>query len=95
MQQKTIQQQQSFLEYIANKDRHGNLIITGVQEADKNEEDVTNILSTVAPDIQPLQYTDRRLGDPHKVRLPRPILIEISDGSKHKRNKICENSKIL
>ena len=54
-QQQTIRQQQSFLEYIANKDRHGNLIITGLQEAGKDGERVKHILQTVTPDIRNLE----------------------------------------
>ena len=95
IQQETIRQQQSFLEYIANKDRQGNLIITGLQESDKDDEGLENILRTVAPDIRHLEYNHKRLGNPETARSPRPILIERLNGSRNKRNTLCGKSNTL
>ena len=36
IQQRTIQEQPSFLEYVANKDRQNNLIITGIRESEND-----------------------------------------------------------
>ena len=96
IQQKTIKHQQSFIEFLANKDRRNNLIITGVPEAERDEEAVTDIFEIVVPEIREnLEYEFKRLGDPAKARLPRPILLELLNDSKMKKDVILKNTKKL
>ena len=94
-QQKTIRHQQTFLEYLANKDRSRNLIITGLPETDEDEQNINSIFQNVVPNIQPIDYNYRRLGNTDTARLPRPILVELINNSANKRKIIFENSKIL
>ena len=94
-QQKTIRHQQNFLEYLANKDRSHNLIITGLLEADEDEQSINAIFHSVAPSIQPIENNCRRLGNTDTARMPRPILAELTNNSVNKRKIIFENSKNL
>ena len=51
IQQRAIQEQQSFIEYLAIKDRQNNLIITGLPESDNNEVDIEDVFRSVGPDL--------------------------------------------
>ena len=90
LQNKTVYQQQVFLEHLANKDRINNLAVAGFPEG----EDSTNISSLIQSflpneDIKENQdFQMKRLGNNETARKPRPLLLQFQPAATNKRKKM-------
>jgi hypothetical protein len=97
LQNRTVHQQQVFLEHLANKDRINNLVVTGIPEGNDST-GMNDLIASFLPneDIKENQdFSMKRLGNNETARKPRPLLLQFQPASTNKRKKMLQNNKKL
>ena len=98
LQNKTVHQQQFFLEHLANKDRANNLIVPGIPEDGDDRKNVQEMVTALLPteDVKAdRDFELKRLGNDVTARKPRPLLLQFKDNAMAKRKKMLQNNKNL